>query len=349
MGELSDRAVSGSGTKELKVKSNYRFTSRVAVVALFVALTMSVSALGAPPASKGKVLVGLGEAINLTAGESNSLAKLVEMEVRSHGYSVEAVVVSGMNDDALRKHLSDKQGKTLIVIDATRIGTRVIVLVRSTSGATFRTDSLRLKRFNDVPIAAKRLVKAIMTGTPYDETATTNSLTGDETRRHERKFGEFLWGFGFNVGSSLTMDTGLEYGTSLRFGYEMENLRLDMDFAFVWNSRQKGDETFTFDWSLGAAYLFGDGNIAPFLMGGLGISVQRVERDYNENPDSWGNEDLSGSGVGFYLGAGVELLRFYSTRVIIDARVVLPTYKLEGYDVASQWAPSFRTNISILF
>jgi hypothetical protein len=48
------------------------------------------------------------------------------------------------------------------------------------------------------------------------------------------------------------------------------------------------------------------------------------------------------------VGGGIELFRFHNTRLLVEARVVMPAFTLniQGDD---KWVPIFKSNISFVF
>ena len=216
---------------------------------------------------------------------------------------------------------------------------------------------MSLKALGEYPVAARRLAAAITQDKALDETATLTTLAGDETRTYGKKAGEFLWGVGVNMGTVMTSDATFLYGTTLRAAYEAPVWRLESDVSFLFNTNSHDEGGFVFDWTLGGNWIIGDGNIAPFIGGGLGLTYQDIERK-----DA---SDLDAMGLSFFTGAGVEFFRYYATRLIVDARVTLPAFKAEGTNYStpvyageataagptdeSTWAPMFKTTVSFLW
>lgn len=78
----------------------------------------------------------------------------------------------------------------------------------------------------------------------------------------------------------------------------------------------------------GARYYLGDGDVAPFFGGGIGISYLRA----NGEEPSWAGDESSpdGSGFGADLEGGIEIFRSSSTAASLSLRADLPFYALKG-------------------
>ena len=310
---------------------------------------LAASAQAATPTAAGKILVATGSAVNLTSDDMASLGSVTAMALTSAGADVTSVVVGALSDAQLKQLAEDHGAARAVVIDATRIGESIIVLARIARGGDVRSETMSLKALGDFPVAARRLAAAVSQDKPIEETATLTTLGGEETRKYGKKAGEFLWGVGVNMGTVMTSDATFLYGTTARAAYEAPAWRLESDLSFLFNTNGHDEGGFVFDWSLGGNWIVGDGNIAPFLGGGLGLSFMDIERK--------DKADMDATGLSFYAGGGVEFFRYYSTRVILDARVTLPAFEVEshswstegGESTESTWAPTFKTTVSLLW
>lgn len=312
-----------------------------------------------PPATdvaQANTVIGVGKITNIEPSERAALLQLLEMAVRKRSQGVIQVPIENLRDDGLRA-LGQKHGSAVVItIDAMRIGHRLIVLVRGLRDGSFVAESLKLETIDDLPAAIDRMMEAIFTGKSYAETATVANLTGEEVRVHRKKYGEFFWGFGLEQGTTLTVSSKFNFGAMMRTSYEMSHWRIDSDLSILGSRNGSLERNHgMWSWTLGGAYIFGDGDIAPYIDAGMGIGAQLIANPTSEATD-WEDNNLFGVGALFYVGAGVELFRFHNTRLMMGARIVLPAYSLKtDYDLSDaasktdNWTPSIRLTTAFVW
>jgi len=287
------------------------------------------------------VLIG-GDFVNVSGPEKKSMLRVLQYQLYKHGESVRHATEPDISDQRLAEMAENHNATNVVAVEVTRVGSTTIILVRAVIDGSSRTETIRLFKMDDFPIAAERLVEGIYSKQSFNDTATASTLTTQEGRPQERKFGELFWGAGISLGSTLTQSTGMNFGGNLRIAYEMTDWRLDSEFSTVGTSNGNDSNHIALDWTLGAAYLFGEGNMAGYIDGGLGLGFQHLDPAVDNN--------RTGLGALFYVGGGVEMFRFYDTRLIVGARVVLPAYELEkSAQHNSSWEPSVRLTTTFLW
>ncbi len=216
---------------------------------------------------------------------------------------------------------------------------RVIILrvtYESPVGTPVDSRSLNLNGLDEVLLASDRIAQALVQGKPIEETATVDTLVGTETRKYQKKSGEAFWGVGLYGMAVPTLGAYSSGGMELPLWYETPSLGVggSVRFAFT-GGTDDSDTRATFgSLSFGVRGFFNEGDIAPFMGGGLGFDWA----DYRE-PSADGNFTLHGKteGFGAYGEFGVALLRLHKTRFVLGARVDLPFFstKMSGVSFAN--------------
>ncbi len=193
------------------------------------------------------------------------------------------------------------------------------------AGAVVRGSELMLHEIEEAPVAAPRLVRAVLEDKPVEQTAAVDNLVGEETRQFRKKDGETLVGLGFLGIAIPGTDVVPGGGFTFRTMYETVDFAVLGDLRLVGGSPSDDSAVF-FGLGVGARWFLSDQNWSPFLGAGMGWTALSVDVP---GPNG------SGTGLGAWAEVGIEALRFYESRLSIDARVELPMYELEraGYYV----------------
>lgn len=189
-------------------------------------------------------------------------------------------------------------------------------------GELIREREVVLAEIEETPVAAPRLVEAVRTGKEVGQTATVDSLVGEETRQYRKMGGETFFGLGFMGLAVPGTDVVPGAGILLRWSFETQDFGVVGDLRLVGGS--PGDDTAVlFGAGVGGRWFLSNGNWSPFLGAGLGWLVLDV--------DAPGHFNGGQNGLGTWVEVGVETLRFYETRLSLDLRVELPFYELEHH------------------
>ena len=228
-------------------------------------------------------------------------------------------------------------------VDVLTLGSSKIVslTMESPPGQARDSRSLRMRTIEEVPVAAPRLVDALLNGTSVESTQKVDNLVASETRRYRKKSGEFKVGGGV-IGTALAgSGGGIQPGFSLRADYETPSYGVGADLRYAsGGDNYEGDGGSYAALSVGGRYFLMDGDVAPFVGTGLswsGIDVRSTDLEPNR-PYSGG-----GSGVGVYGEVGLEVLRLHSSRLALDLRAEAPLYQMteESYPVYNQESGSY--------
>ncbi|MCC6901674.1 MAG: hypothetical protein IT377_22075 [Polyangiaceae bacterium] len=206
-----------------------------------------------------------------------------------------------------------------------RLGRQLVVRVtyEAPIGSVRRSERVTLSGVEQVSVAAPRLARAIVLGQPLESTQQVDNLVAEETRKYDKKPGEFLWGLGILGTSAPTENRWMSPGIEFMGYYETP----DYGFGFsLRSSLATGDKSLSgLSASVGGRYFFSQSDTSLFVGGGLGISYLGLRNnDYESSEPS-----VSGSGLATFGEAGVELMRLHSSRMIVGLRAELPFYSLK--------------------
>ena len=164
------------------------------------------------------------------------------------------------------------------------------------------------------------------------------SLFADAPREQTcfKEPGEFLWGLGVRAGIPLAGEAQSELGLSLRFAFETEHARYDIEGGAL-----GGGDSRLYDITAGASYLFSTSPTSFYLGGGAGVLWM------------YGHDAIQflGRGVGVDARAGFEFLRHHRARFLVEGRLILPLFKQDpeySYK-ASQWMPATTLMLQALW
>jgi len=195
-----------------------------------------------------------------------------------------------------------------------KLGSRVLFSARElTSGEERR---VLIQSIEEVPLAAGRLVEALAEKKTVAETQSVDNVVSGESRKPKTKSGSV------GVYLGLVGMTALATAPSASAGF-------DLGVGFRAGGLGSGSHKLGFvGLDFGARYYLGDGDVAPFFGGGVGISYLSA----NGEEPSWANDDKSpdGSGFGANLEGGIEIFRSSSAAASLSLRADLPFYALKG-------------------
>jgi len=206
-------------------------------------------------------------------------------------------------------------------IEALPLQTKYIVtfsLGRTTDHQIFRSRQLTMTHLDEADTILKRGIRSLIRDEKVADTADLKSITKDESKRFQKKKGEFLVGMGLSGGLGLNEDTKGYYGALARLVFSTEAFRINLDLTSL--SGNRGGVT---NFSLGGGYTFlPDENISPYVGFDAGwgyINTHEADQSYEVS--------FEGDGLLFGLSAGMEFLRFYEVRLLTEFRLLLPAYE----------------------
>ncbi len=268
-----------------------------------------------PSAATSGTACVLGLHSGVDPSDARTAAQLVCERLREHG-----APVSGLQQSA-------QGASSAYRVELRRLGDIILIdLVHEVPvGSPRDSRSMRLSTIEEVVVAAPRLAKALMSGEPMEATAEVDTLVGEETRTYDKVHGEFFFGLGVFGMALPTEEIFTGFGGILKGFYEGPQFGVGVDLKLGGADQRERDAMF-FGMSVGGRYFFGTSNISPFVGGGLGFLILRVDRDEDSYDEYYGN------GLSGYAETGIEFLRFHSTRLDLSLRIDMPFFTLESDD-----------------
>ncbi len=214
-----------------------------------------------------------------------------------------------------------------------------ITTVDAVTGEVSGSQKLAIDRLEDLDIAATRIAEAITNGTSTDETAELGTVTAHEVKPDRRREGER--GLGLRVGGITPLGSGYggaSSGVVMDFSYwfETQNFAIEPRIGFRFAANEDSGDYFEFPMDVGAYYILGKGDFAPFIGGGGGlrwITESRQETvevgNVIKTTNTRVNED-SGYGFGVFARGGLLLLRTYTMRLALTVDYNISFLTLNG-------------------
>ena len=239
-----------------------------------------------------------------------------------------------------------------------KLGSNVTVVVHSPRGDRKEQAS----GLGDLPGIYSQIVRSIQTGlvgSSESPVVDRKNVTDNQTTPN-RLPADSIWYL--NLGYGATAGAGFYGGPSFGFGRRWELDRVAIDLSFLNTSiyqGSSGSQGVSGAWvKLGADYFFDAyANYSPYVGAGLSLSSNNIEEPNNANYLT--THKYSGWGLNAELMAGYELFRASTIRMLIQANVSLPTYRLssESYmlnangtvarDNSTRYAPVFGLSVGI--
>ena len=207
------------------------------------------------------------------------------------------------------------------------LGEKLIVnveIVDNANGNIVRSERMGVTKIEELDLVAARLAKAIATNQEIRDTAELGLVTTDESKVETRRQG--FGGAAIGVGA-MTPVTGyatvpLGVAIDVAYWYEASKFAVGPRVGVRFQADPNGEDHYIeVPMDLGAYYIFGLGDFAPFVGGGAGLryitdtrrstiltgSVIQTTHEADLDDQAWG--------LGTYVRAGVLLFRTYTVRV----------------------------------
>ncbi len=280
----------------------------------------------APAAAVG--VCSLGTHAGIDEADAQTAAEIVCAEVSHRGMHAGARYRVGLG----------KLGHTVVLS----------LTMETAPGVIAEHRQIELTGIEEVPVAAPRLADAVNRGEAIEETQRVGNVVRAETTPPLTKKGAIHFSVGIlalmpPVGSSGTPAPGME----MSFNYEWNNFTAGVGFRAAGNSASdnNGSSVGYAGLSVGGRYYLSDGDVAPYIGGGLAWSWEQVT-----NASYAGG--ASNSGIGAYGEIGVTALRTHRSHLSLGVRADLPFYSLTAdtsYDPYAGGGATTPTNTSSLY
>lgn len=207
------------------------------------------------------------------------------------------------------------------------LGEKIIVnveIVDNVTGNVVRSERMGVTKIEELDLVAARLAKAFATNQPVNDTAELGLVTTDESKVETRRQG--FGGVAVGVGA-MTPVTGyatvpLGVAIDAAYWYEAAKFAIGPRVGVRFQADPNGqDHYIEIPMDLGAYFIFGLGDFAPFVGGGAGLryitdtrrstiltgSVIQTSHETDLRDEAWG--------LGTYVRGGMLLFRTYTVRV----------------------------------
>jgi outer membrane protein W len=209
------------------------------------------------------------------------------------------------------------------------LGSLIIVSVDregEAPGSVADSRTMTLHGIEEIRIAAPRLAQSLVNGTPLASTQTVDNVVTDEGRVPVTKPGKMQVGLGLAGAFTPYDGMGLAPAFVGDLHYGMSQIEISGSLRFSspgsWSADGASDRSSPtggiVSLSIGGRYFTSDKEVSPYFGGGVAYSYFRLAL-----PNGF---DGSGSGLGVYLDAGVEILRTHKSRLAIGVRFDLPFF-----------------------
>ena len=246
-------------------------------------------------------------------------------------------------DDGVKTLARETGANQVYALRLSSLGEKLIVELQALTPelAVTNSRSLTSRGIEELDLVIPRLAKALIANRSLEETAEIDTVSKQEGRQWEKRPGEFFWGFGISVGGAIADHASTTYGLDLRFAYEMEHLRLNVNLGGMWPGESGDDGTARM--TVGVSYLPFKTSASPYF--GVDFGYLYVNAG-----------DGDGSGVGIIPHVGYEFFRLHSVRLLVEAGCVVPFFKTRGQswgtgdlpDEVNAFSPVFFGQVAVI-
>ena len=205
-----------------------------------------------------------------------------------------------------------------------RLERKVVVtatLIETASGKVLFSDRTTAASLDDLDTLSTRVAQALARRVPIDSTITAHTVTDNEAREQNRRKAVFTTGLRLSGFVPITGygDARFMYGGEWVNYYEVKDVAIEA--AFGGRVSDSDDETRggATEWfvDLGGYYFLSQGDISPFVGGGVGLHGVAASWESEESdPFEDDLESDADQGVGGWVGGGVMVLRTSDVHVL---------------------------------
>ena len=280
-----------------------------------------LAASGAAHARGAEAIVWVADDGGLGVEAAKSARRIAASALNENGYeTAEPPEVEGIHafDDAAKRIGHGLGVEETYVLRLSRLGEKIVVTATlyDEDSQAVRSREMTATSVEDLEAVVPRLVLAVAHDTSASETADVDTVTKREGEPWNKKFGEFLFGFGILLGGGFHPGAALQYGLDLKFAYEMKFFRIDVE---------------------GAGAVGMPGFDDALVRGGVGLTYLPLARDWTPYVGAsvsymfTGVAGEFGAGAGFTPHIGVEGFRLHKLRFLVELGVTLPVYQVGGF------------------
>lgn len=275
---------------------------------------VTVVSTGADGAST--IIVALGDHSGIEGPDAETIRELVAHDLASHH--------AGSGNYEVR------MGK---------LGSRVLLVLEHRTDAGIEERHTLISGVEEAPIASQRVVDALVSGKPLDETASVSNVLSQEARTPLQKQGRPGFAGGIIGVTPAGIPSAVGAGAELGMVYESDRFALSLHGRLAGGGSGSDTSFMYFNLGVGARYFLSDSDFSPYIGGGTGFSAYNATAMSN----SWG-----GTGLNLYGEAGVEAFRTHRVSMIAGLRADAPLFALaDGSD--KKYAVPVSLNVGMVF
>jgi hypothetical protein len=224
-----------------------------------------------------------------------------------------------------------------------KLGTRLLFVIAQRETGDERR--LFINGIEEVPIAADRLVDALVTGKKFDETLKVDNVVSAEARVPLRRDTQVSMFMGLSAITALGIPSSPSSGISLGLDFRVQNLALELQGhagGIGSDANLLGYATA----SIGGRYYLSDADTAGFVGGGISLAYFQSNQQNGPN--------YTGSGLAGYGELGVAFLRASRIGALAALRADLPMFSFTqaaepGWSGGSVYAVPISIDVGLLF
>ena len=260
----------------------------------------------------------IGAHPGLKAADAQTATLLICDELRKQGVPVGVPTYDAPKNATIYRSAFHRLGKKILVRLSEELPADSIVADRQ----------LMVGKIEEITKAAPRLVDALVHRKTIEATASIDSVVAQDAPEMRKKQGDFLWNVGifgsFVPGTDILAKPGMEMGGF----YETEQIAVGTQFRF--SGGTMGNDSLVYvSFGIGGRYFFNKSNLSPYVGGGLAWGTLAFSTD---SPDGDQFDNEGDTGLGTYAVVGLEFLRLYESRLMLELRVDAPLYRLHDQD-----------------
>ncbi len=319
------------------------------LLALAVASTISPAA-SAAPADLWSVLPFQADGVDPNVAAT--FRSLLEQDLGARNHARFVPAPAPCQEPSCAHAASARLGVRVVVFGSLQpLGTRLLVSATAVDGATgaiLASDRMGVDRVEDLEAVARRLAESLTSGRPAASNAEIGTVTHAETQPPARR--ALITATSLRVGGvlPLTRDgyAGLGTGMAFDLGLWLEARHFAFEprigVRFDVNEYERGSYV-EVPFDFGAFAIFGQGDFAPLVGGGVGLHYlheaqrQRITLGSTMSAEHVGTREQGAWGFAAFGRAGLLLMRTYRARVLLAGDYNATFVELNGGQVAQSF------------
>ncbi len=231
-----------------------------------------------------------------------------------------------------------------------KLGSRVLMVLERRTEAGIEERHTLISGVEEAPIASQRIVDAMVSNKPLEETQNVTNVLSQEARTPLQKQGRPGFAGGIIGVTPAGIPTGVGAGAELGIVYEADRFAISAHGRLAGGGSGDGANFTYFNLGVGARYFITDGDVAPYVGGGTGFSAYNATTSSGGSYGQYsgGSYNGGGSGMSLYGEAGIEAFRTHRVSMIAGLRADAPLFALsDGGD--KRYVVPISLNVGMVF